>query len=324
MKRLYFLLLLCLIFFADCSIEEKPVRFAIIPDTQSFFETDNGTDPLLLYKIFDWVKDKENGIDFMIQNGDITEDNDPEMWKMAKDLFYSLDGELPYTYALGNHDMGSKPGKRADTRNTGLANMYMDLSNLSSCGLVANYPTNRIDNLAHVVNINGIDFLIISLEFGPRAETIDWADSIMDVYPDHKVIINTHAYTYSDNTRIGEGDKWNPHSYGLNNDGDIIYDGEELWANSFRKHKNIIMVVSGHILNGGTGTLVSKGDNGNNVCQMLANYQRGVKGMGNGDKGYIRVISYYPRSNRIEVKTYSPILDKYLTSKENQFTINLD
>ncbi len=318
------LILILIVSISGCSKAEEAVRFAIIPDTQSFFETDFETDPLLLYKIFDWVKDKGNGVDFMIQVGDITEDNTEETWKFVKDMFHSLDGELAYTYALGNHDMGSKACKRADTRNTNLANKYLDLSNLSSSGLVASYPTNKVDNLAHVVKLKEDDYLIISLEFGPRAQTIEWAEGIMDSYPDHKVIINTHAYTYSDNTRIGDGDSWNPHRYGVNNDGDIIYDGEELWYVFVKKHKNIFMVVSGHILNGGTGTLVSTGDNGNKVCQMLANYQLGVKGMGNGNNGYIRLINYFPVSNRIEVKTYSPILDKYLTNEANQFIINLN
>jgi len=304
------------------SQNEEPVRFAIIPDMQSFFETDFETDPSLVYKILDWVKAKESDIDFMIQVGDITEDNTEETWMLVKDMFHSLDGEQAYTYALGNHDMGSKPRKRADTRNTDLANKYLD--NLTSSGLVASYPANQVDNLAHVVNLKGDDYLIISLEFGPRAQTVEWAEGIIDSYPDHKVIINTHAYMYSDNTRISEGDSWNPHTYGLNKDGDQIYDGEELWNAFIKQHKNIFMVVSGHILNGGIGTLVSEGDHGNKVCQMLANYQYGVKGMGNGNNGFIRIINYYPVSNRLEIKTYSPLLNEYLTDDVNQFVIDLN
>jgi len=306
------------------SNNEKPVRFAIIPDLQSFFETDFETDPSQIYKILDWVKAKENDIDFMIQVGDITEDNTEETWLLVKDMFRSLDGEQAYTYALGNHDMGSKPRKRADTRNTDLANKYLDLDNLTSSGLVASYPAYQVDNLAHAVKLKGDDYLIISLEFGPRAQTVEWAEGIIDSYPHHKVIINTHAYTYSDNTRISEGDSWNPHTYGLNKDGDVIYDGEELWTKFVKKHKNIFMVVSGHILNGGIGTLVSEGDHGNKVCQMLANYQYGVKGMGNGNNGYMRIVNYYPVSKRIEVKTYSPILNEYLTDEINQFVIDLN
>lgn len=324
MKLSQLLILIFTVFGSACNKAEEPVRFAVIPDTQSFFETDFETDPLRLYQVFDWVKDKENGIDFMIQVGDITEDNTEETWKFIKDLFHSLDGELPYTYALGNHDMGSKPRKRADTRNTDLANKYLDLDNLSSSGLVASYPANKVDNLAHVVNLKGMDYLIISLEFGPRAQAVAWAEDMIASYPDHKVIINTHAYTYSDNTRIGDGDKWNPHSYGIKNDGDIFYDGEELWSEFVKKHKNIVMVLSGHILNDGVGTLVSTGDNGNKVFQMLANYQYGVKDMGHGNDGYIRIISYFPISKRIEVETYSPILNQYLTNEVNQFTIDLN
>ena len=318
------LVLMLALFVAGCSKEEEPVTFVVVPDTQSFFETDFETDPNLLYKVFDWVKDDKNGIDFMIQVGDITEDNTVGTWLFVKDLFHSLDGEMAYTYSLGNHDMGSKPRKRADTRNTDLANKYLDLENLSSSGLVGSYPSNRVDNLAHAVRLKGDDYLIISLEYGPRAQSVKWAENMIASYPNHKVIINTHAYMYSDSTQIGEGDSWNPHTYGLNKDGDTIYDGEELWSVLVKKYKNIFMVVSGHILNGGIGTLVSTGDNGNKVCQMLANYQYGVKGMGKGNDGYIRLINYFPTSHKIEVKTYSPILDKYLTNEANQFIIDLN
>ena len=54
----------------------------------------------------------------------------------------------------------------------------------------------------------------MSLEFGPRQGVLDWANDIMALNPNHKIVIVTHSYMYYDNTRMGDGDSWNPHTYG--------------------------------------------------------------------------------------------------------------
>ena len=80
------------------------------------------------------------------------------------------------------------------------------------------------------------------------------------------------------------------------------------------------MVFSGHILKSGVGTLVSEGENGNKVYQMLANYQKGVEGSENGGNGFLRIIKVNRENQRIEVKTYSPWLDEFKKEKAHDFT----
>ena len=50
---------------------------------------------------------------------------------------------------------------------------------------------------------------------------------------------------------------------------------------------------------------------------MLANYQI----LDEGGQGWLRILRIDPAQNCIEVKTYSPYLDKYAEDAENQFTI---
>jgi len=78
-------------------------------------------------------------------------------------------------------------------------------------------------------------------------------------------------------------------------------------------------VFSGHVLNDGTGLLVSEGDHGNKVYQMLANYQNGVEGSEKGGNGFLRMISVDTKASTISVKTYSPYLDEYKTDPSQQF-----
>ena len=70
---------------------------------------------------------------------------------------------------------------------------------------------------------------------------------------------------------------------------------------------------------GATGRLISQGDNGNNVVQLLANFQV----LPNGGNGFLRVLRFSEDLNHILVETYSPLLDKYLRDAGNQFEVDL-
>jgi hypothetical protein len=165
---------------------------------------------------------------------------------------------------------------------------------------------------------------VFALEFGPRNGVLDWANQVVANHPHRRVIIVTHNYMYSDDTLVGPGDLWNPHNYGLcagATGPEACNDGEEMWANFVKLHENISFVFSGHTLNDGTGTLVSTGDNGNQVYQMLANYQFEAY----GGNGYLRVVTFYPDQQEIAVQTYSPYLDRYRTEPDQQFEfLNVD
>jgi hypothetical protein len=88
-----------------------------------------------------------------------------------------------------------------------------------------------------------------------------------------------------------------------------------MWEKLISRYPNILMVCSGHVLNSGTGRLVSEGRHGNKVYQMLANYQMLEK----GGNGFLRLIDIDPANKRITVRTYSPYLNEYRTDDENSF-----
>lgn len=55
------------------------------------------------------------------------------------------------------------------------------------------------------------------------------------------------------------------------------------------------------------------------MYQILANYQWGVEGDDKGKNGFLRVVDMDIKRGVVEVKTYSPYLNKYKTDTENQF-----
>jgi hypothetical protein len=166
----------------------------------------------------------------------------------------------------------------------------------------------------------GTDYMVLTLEFGPRDTVLAWADSIVDAHPRHKVIVNTHCYMYYDNTRLGSGDQWSPHNYAIDKNPGDVNDGEEMWEKFVKKHENIFLVLSGHVLGTGTAYLVSDGDKGNKVYQILTNYQKSVVGSLNGGNGFLRIMTFDPDSQKLLVQTYSPYLDSFQTRRGQEFS----
>jgi hypothetical protein len=96
-------------------------------------------------------------------------------------------------------------------------------------------------------------------------------------------------------------------------------DGEQLWQKLVRRH-NFAITLNGHVLGDGTGYLASTNDHGNTCHQILANFQ--MRNM--GGEGYLRILEFHPDGKTVQVKSYSPVLDKYLLDEDQQFRFELD
>jgi mannan endo-1,4-beta-mannosidase len=294
-----------------------PVRLAVLPDVQTYTRLY----PEIFHAQTRWIAEHADDFHFVIQQGDITDWNAPEQWQNARDAFARLDGLVPYTFVPGNHDIGNN----ADVRNTDNFNRYFPIEKYAGMPAFGGaLEPGKMDNTWHEFRAGGIDWLVLSLEFAPRNAILARADSIIRARPRHKVIVNTHAYMYSDNTRIGAGDDWNPHAYGVGSatGDDAVNDGEEIWEKLVSRHANVFMVLSGHVLHSGAGTLVSRGIHGNAVYQMLANYQWGVDGTVNGGNGFARVITIDVKAKSIRVETYSPYINAYDRRPAHDFTFD--
>ncbi|RYF21952.1 MAG: metallophosphatase, partial [Flavobacteriales bacterium] len=272
-------------FLAACS---QKARIVLLPDTQTYAEKY----PEIMDAQLEWIAKNEKKINFVLQQGDLTQNNNDKEWKAVKNAFAKIDNKVPYVLAVGNHDMGSGPGKFADVRNSIIFNNYFPFSDFSKKSHYGGaFEPEKLDNAYFLLNTGKVKWIVITLEFGPRNEVLDWANEILAKHPNRLAIVNTHAYMYSDNTRIGEGDNWRPQAYGVGKDtGEkAVNDGEQIWDKLIRKQANVRFVFSGHILNGGVGTLTSINDTGQPVYQMLANYQEGVKGSVKGGNGFLRI-----------------------------------
>jgi len=289
----------------------NPFCIVALPDTQLYAESY----PDIFLAQTQWIKDHkgELNIVFVAHEGDITNKNSEEQWRNADKAMSILDGVVPYALALGNHDMG--PGGNAENRDSRLFNKFFPVSRFEKQPWYSGHYGDKNDNAYCYFTAAGMKFLVLALEFGPRDEVLDWASKVVSQHRDRQVIVVTHCYMYWDDTRVGQGDNHNVHTYGCGGN-----DGEEMWQKFVRKHENIFLVLSGHIVDAGVGRLTSTADHGNEVHQILANYQMKE----NGGNGWLRIMKFVPEESKIYVTTYSPFLKEYAADEQNQFELHYE
>ncbi|WP_425396041.1 metallophosphoesterase [Aeoliella sp.] len=302
-------------------IEEGSWTLAILPDTQIYAQSY----PQHFDAQTQWIADHavSHNIKYVLHEGDITNRNTAAQWDNALGSMNKLNGVVPFAMAPGNHDYGPN-GNGADRNSLFNTDGYFGpnsfYGNQSSVGF---YEPTKTDNSWHAFNAGGKDWLVLALEWGPRNEVVDWANQVVSDHPDHDVMLVTHAYMYYDETIYdwatkGSSQSWNPHSYGIQNNS-TVNDGQELWDKLVSQHDNFRMTFNGHVLNDGTGFRSTPGVNGNPVHQMLANYQMNSQG-GMGD---MRLLEFKADGDTVEVRTYSPVLDRLDTDFDQQFTLKL-
>jgi len=296
--------------------DEDSWSLVLLPDTQVY----SLRYPGMFTMQTGWILQNRERIDirYVLHLGDIVNDNTPREWRRARDAMSVLDGKVPYALAAGNHDYG--PGGNATTRET-LLNDYF------SADAMQKWPTfggvmeeGKLDNSYHLFEAGGRKWIVISLEWAPRDDTVAWANRIMGQHSDRTGILITHAYMNNNDRRYDHTDKehsqrYNPHQYktpgGKN-------DGQQLWDKLVRKH-NFALVFNGHVLGDGTGYLASENDHGQMVHQMLSNYQ--MRDL--GGEGYLRVLEFLADGKTVRVKSYSPLYDRFLLEEDQHFELEL-
>lgn len=239
---------------------------------------------------------------------------------------------MPYVICTGNHDYGYEksenrlcrfPAYFPSERNSCWRKSLVEVGN--------NYqdiPT--LENAAYEFDTKTWGkILVISLEFAPRDEAIEWAKTITEKpkYKDHKVILLTHSYlAWNGKRHIKENYKVSPANY-----------GEAIWQKLVYPSSNICMVICGHEceiapFKDNVSFRVDKNAAGKEIPQMMFNAQT-ADGFwhGNGGDGWLRIMEFMPDGQTIKIKTFSPLFaispttaDKsWRTESYDQFDITI-
>jgi len=291
-----------------------PFTLVALPDTQYY----SAGYPSTFTSQTQWILNNRlsKNIVYVLHEGDLVDSDSSVQWSNANNSLSLLDGIVPYALVPGNHDqclVSCPPDKWANYNQTFPVSRYAGWPTFGGV-----FESGRLNNSYHLFSAGGVDWVILSLEFGPRDSVLTWAGNIVDSFPGRRVIILTHTYLYLDDTLQGSSPL---HQFLPPNN-----NGVAIWNRLVRNYRNIMFVLSGHVVpaqvngqavggNNGAGRLVSTGDFGNSVYQLMADYQE----QGNGGYGFLRVLTFDPTARTTTVTTYSPTINSSYVDAENQF-----
>ncbi len=289
---------------------KEPVRdydftFVAVGDTQIVARKDKENGTQKMNRIYEWIlsqKEAQN-IQYVMGLGDITDGNTAEEWNIAKAAICQLDGQIPYSLVRGNHDGSDKINatfNRAPYSHSYRGSYDGTLNNTWRTVLAGS---------------NHIPYLIMTLDYGPTDQVLAWAEQVVRAHPDHNVIITTHAYLFRDGTTLDSSDVCPPSSSGAQHN-----NGDQIWEKFAKKHRNIVMVLSGHDPSGKVVVNQTKGSSGNVVTQFLIDPQ-GVDTV--TLTGAVALLHFSADGKQVSVEYYSTLQEAYYMS-ENQFNLSVE
>jgi predicted phosphohydrolase len=264
-------------------------------------------------KSVNWIESNlfnADTIKCVLQVGDITWTNTKFQWDLFYDSTNSLADKIPYIACIGNHDYTWDSNSQINDRNSTLFSNYTSF-NLTKKYIVSYFEESKMDNIIARIPISGKQLYIISLEFGPRKEVIEWANKFVQMHPSYKFILMTHEFLTGDGIRISSN------SYAERQLRNTSYSTpEEIWNNLIKYNDNIICVLCGH--NGFVKYVTDKNAFGDNVPQILFNLQY----QDNGGDGLVQLWEFPYDKNEIHISVFNTITQHYLTDPSTSFVFD--
>lgn len=303
----------------------------VLPDTQGYADTRHretqkhwpgiGDQRNCFFGQTEWIKKnhRARNIALVTHVGDITQTDHDEEWKIADAAFKAIEPHVPFVLCSGNHDMGYSPKLRKTCQSrVSRFSHFFPPSRFTENPLYDSYfgkekdlhfrEAGKSENYYLCFRAGEMDFLVITLEFKPRDEALAWANQVVKKHPDHRVVVVTHGYL----ARKGQLSKSDGYPIKGN-------PGQSIWEKFISRHSNIFLVLSGHA---GESRLTGKGMHGNTVHQIQSDYWYFDLPRIKAGSGFLRILTFRPDEDRIEVETYSPVLDEFLTRPSSKFSLS--
>jgi hypothetical protein len=204
----------------------------------------------------------------------------------------NLDGKVPYTVSIGNHDYDNQFDDL--DQHVSSANFtkwfgddrYAAIPN-SGFGGASQDQRNRFSTFT----AGGREFLVLSIEWEASDASIAWAQSVINSHRQDPIILTTHEYL-NGSGRTTTPLEPNP---GFNA-------GEGIYQKLVKPNPQIFMVLSGHT--GAIRTQTSLNSGGSSVYEIVADFE----GRNNGGDGWMQLLQFDLAANTITGTNYSPTL----------------
>jgi hypothetical protein len=224
---------------------ESQFTFIAIPDTQQDNSSASGATSRFNTRM-NWIVANRAALNikFMVQNGDLVDwDDETHSHYVRADAGLDIldNANFPYALCIGNHDTAAvqyggsaAPGNvNQNLRNSTTFNSYFPLSRFPNIQGV--FEAGKVDNAYRYFTAGGLNFLVMNLEFCPRASVYPWADAVIKAHPNHNVIIFGHYILDSNGTVSGSNAGYGDTS------------AQQMYTAIVRDNPNVKFTFSGHV-----------------------------------------------------------------------------
>ena len=275
--------------------ESGSFTVVVLPDTQGYVEAN----PEIFYSQTEWIVENRDDLNtkLVVHLGDLVENPEREIeWRRAKKAIGKVEREeIPSLLTFGNHDYTDL----GTDRKFNPFNRHFPISRYEGSRYFGgSFSDDSADNVFMTFEVGGQKYLFMAVEYRPRDEVIEWANRVLERHHDSRSVLVTHSYMWPN--------------------GFLTSSGRKLWKELAGRHSGVRLILCGHVP--GAGVEANYGESGNKVVQILSDYQY----YPNGGNGFLRIMTFYPKEGRVEVRTYSPYLDSYKDDESNEFTVSWD
>lgn len=284
---------------------KKNYNFLFIPDTQKY----SSQNPEIFNSQMNWISNntKKNNIIMNTFVGDIVDSDSEKQWQNSLRAISLLDKkEIPYMMAAGNHDYAA--GDPFLTHYGPQRFMNKKYYKGSAPSGYSSYA---------IVKAGSYEYLVLIVDMKNLHKDLEWSKKVLERHKDKPTILVSHDIIFPK----------------VKDDKTIAADssnGRLIWDELVKNHNQVFMTVNGHFY--GIAHRVKQNSAGNDVIQMLVNYQTNYR----GGNGWLRLVEFDEKKNVLLFRTYSPYVDgmtrkeksyidyKFLTSENNSFKLEWD
>ena len=317
----------------------QPAEFSIIvlPDTQNYIQNLRGVANRDMFRDqVEWIvaNRKRYNIAYVTQLGDLSQSINmtkstnaamgdtaraisEERFRACDSIMRPLDtAKIPYGIAVGNHDQfpyaGDALGSSTDLFHKWFVNQGIGKSRFAGKEFFGGTREgDSYDDHYDIFKAGGRDWLVIYLEYDEDQEKNleddearnSWALGVLKKYSGHTGIIVTHNAASIKVKKLGRQ--------------------AQLFYDKLKNQPNLAMILGGHIANlkGDVNYFPTTRDGMNPVRTYVSDFQSltpdGTIEKVNGGNGYLRIMKFSVKQNKVTVTTMSPYLEK--RNLPNQF-----
>ncbi len=271
------------------SAEDYEYSFAVVGDVQYTTQYHSSDLP----KIYDYILDNKDSkkIQYVLGMGDNTNNSTDIEFANITGQFNRLNSAgIPMVIARGNHDTETQFDRYITVEKYGKA-------------LSGTYD-GTMKNTYRKINIGGIKYLMMSLDYNPDANEIAWAKEVADANKDYNVILTTHSYLEAKMNYSTDG-------------------GSKLLSGFVDKCENVVMVLCGHNFSYGPAIRTHERESGRKVVQMMVNFQQ-MEFDDNVSYGALLMLYFSNGGKTVTTEFFSTVRDNEYFRECNQYSFELD